>query len=96
MNWKMKQYSGCEITFPNQSEPINDEDALKVGDTVWVPGLVGDTWEMVITERNGRSAVASAETMSAGLSFGDDDRSCWVCIALINNRSIANARKTVE
>ncbi len=61
---------------------------LKIGETVFVPGLVGDIQKMVVKTNDPDWATLENVGLFAALEFDKDDRHCWICTGL-NSRADA-------
>jgi len=62
---------------------------LKVGDTVFVPGLVGDVQKMTVDtlDWDGPNSVsAENDEMLALMEFNKDDRHCWICVSMVTQK----------
>jgi hypothetical protein len=67
-------------------EAILTEDGIKPGDTIIVPGLVGEHFRATI-RADGRSFENKA--LVGWLEFGKDIRKCWVCLGMGNRLALA-------
>lgn len=100
INWTICEYSGCEIHFLNEGnsvieEPLCLKNQLKDGMRVAVPGLFGG-YHLMIVQNDCSCAVTESGDLIATLSFGEDDRKCWVASGLINTNGIKNLTKSTK
>ena len=81
LDFKIKEYSGVEA-YGDQELRRLLVMPLSVGDVVYFSGLFNDIIEMKVVDVN--PVYAESEHFLACLSFGKDDRKCWVVDGLIN------------
>jgi hypothetical protein len=71
--------------------PITRREDLHEGDEIVVAALTGGYHGMKIKEDEYGELQAEGEGLAALLKFGEDDRECWVCLALVNLQGIKKA-----
>lgn len=74
---------------PGRLWPILAEDGLREGTKVLVPGLMGGYHVMTVERDEHGVLSAKDEHLTAILKYGEDERGCWTCVALMNLRGVA-------
>ena len=88
LNFKITEFLGVELF---KKIPLNQEDRclvgkdLKVGNVVFIPGLVSGWLEMVVISKDGVLHLEN-NNLYGTLEFDKDDRHCWICTGLINRK----------
>jgi hypothetical protein len=92
LGWVIKERNGVEVTKDLETKAlIIERDALRIGDTIYVPGLLGGYHVLTIEagDHEGELRARSKEGLLGILEFGGDDRNAWICIGLVNLRGIS-------
>jgi hypothetical protein len=92
--WTCSCVNGAEVFFLTPEgdvieEPITDRDALKEGMKV---SAWGGIWTV---QKKEDTLFLDAPRSFGTLTFGEDDRNCWACGAIINKR-LTNPPKKIS
>lgn len=90
VGFTMHERSGSTICKESAiNVPLNNEDDLKEGDEILVPGLMGGYYRMTVKRDEYGVVYADGDRMMAPLEFAEDDRASWVAVALINKMGLS-------